>query len=111
MKNPSPITQHKLETGHRLEMVIEKTGLSLAKWAERYGRKKSNVGNWTQGRSYPDIQVLIQVCEDEGLTLDWFFRNILAGVSQSWVAYLKQSKLASQEAFQEQPVRVHENTS
>jgi transcriptional regulator with XRE-family HTH domain len=100
-------TQHKLEVGTRLKLIIQASGLSVTDWAKKYGRKKQNVTEWVKGRSYPDIEVLIRVCENEALTLDWFFRNIEAGISKAWADRLSQPKPASQAVSRELEPPVH----
>lgn len=88
-------TQHTIDTGIRLRVAIESTGKSKAAWARKYGVSESNVGNWMRGDSYPNLEALIAFCDDEGLTLDWFFRGILVGVVDAWAERLRRPKQAS----------------
>jgi hypothetical protein len=44
--------------------------------------------NYLRGDNYPDLLWLIQVCEQFGLTTDWFLRGVRAGAGAGVAAKL-----------------------
>lgn len=96
-------TQRTQDIGDRLRLVIEKTHGTergaQAKWARDHDKTPQNVNNWLAGRSYPHVELMISLCEDEGFTLDWLYRGKIAGVSVSWAEYLRSTKSASPAAL------------
>lgn len=70
----------RLAIGHRLRVARAALGLRQADLMERYGVRMSNTSNWETGRSYMDPLIMLKLCEDYGLTMDYFWRGLLSGV-------------------------------
>lgn len=108
-------TQRTQDIGDRLRLVIEKThgcerGAQAA-WARHHHKTPQNANNWLRGLSYPDVELMIKLCAEEGFTLDWLYRGILAGVSVSWAEYLRSTKSASPAVLPAKARLAHEKTS
>lgn len=96
--------QKMLEVAARLRTVIDRSVNVLRSyktqeaWGNHYGISKQALTNCLRGDNYPDIQAMMMMCHEEGLTLDWLYRGIPAGVAAFWAEYLKQPRPASLEA-------------
>ena len=75
--------QHKEHVGRRLLVARQALGKSRTDWQKLYGLYPSLISQWESGTAYPDIKFLICLCEDYGLTLDYFYRGSRAGVASS----------------------------
>lgn len=67
-----------------------------AQWARDYEKTPQNVNNWLRGLSYPDVELMIKLCEKRGFTLDWLYRGVDVGISKVWEEYLRDKSRASQ---------------
>lgn len=107
--------QTKAEVADRLRHIILKKiedGVHPTQkaWGKEYGVSQQRLTNWLRGDNYPDIEVMLRVCEDENLTLDWIYRGKMAGVAAFWEGYLKQPTRASREASQARERQAREKT-
>lgn len=94
------VSQHKAEVGNRLRIAIEAThGPNLMDWCRDYEVSRFKLGNWLRGDNYPDPVILSRYCADNGLTMDWFYRESLVGVASGVAAALKQRTPASSEGL------------
>lgn len=57
-----------------------------------YGIAASRSANWRAGLSYPPPQFLTRFCTDTGLTMDWFYRDVLAGVATDLEPKLRRAR-------------------
>ncbi len=76
-----PPTPHKIFVGNNLRLAIDALGLTQAEFSRRTKIAPSKLHNYLRGDNYPDLFWLAQVCEQFGLTTDWFLRGIRAGVA------------------------------
>lgn len=75
---------HRRQVGERLTVAREALGQRAVDWVRRYKLKTaSRLSQWESGKSYPAPLFLVQLCEDTGLTIDYFYRGKKAGVSAS----------------------------
>ena len=93
-----PITPHKISVGNNLRLCIEALGLSQAEFARRTDIAPNKLHNYLRGQNYPEPQWLVRVCEEFGLTTDWFYRGSRAGVASNVAESLQAVALASREA-------------
>ena len=96
-KAPFPSSaQFKRDLGVRLRAAIEATHpASLSSWCRSYGVPDSKLGNWLRGDSYPPPDLLARYCADTGLTMDFLYRGVLAGVAFGVAAALMEPPSAS----------------
>jgi DNA-binding transcriptional regulator YiaG len=92
-----PVTPHKRFVGNNLRLAIEAVETSQAAFARRMGLSSTTkLGNWLRGDNYPDPAFLARVCEEYGLTMDWFYRAQKAGVASGVAAHLPSVAPASE---------------
>jgi DNA-binding transcriptional regulator YiaG len=84
-----PATHHKVFVGNNLRLAIEALGLSQAEFARRTQISPNKLHNYLRGANYPEPYWLTKVCDDFGLTVDWFYRGIRAGVAAGVAANLR----------------------
>ena len=75
-----PSTPHKIFVGNKLRLAIDALGLTQAEFFRRTKTAPNKLHNYLRGDNYPDLLWLTQVCEQFGLTRDWFLRGVRAGV-------------------------------
>jgi len=88
-------TPHKRAVGDRLRITIEAVAPSQAAFARVMDVSPTKLGNWLRGDNYPEPLFLIRVCNEFGVTMDWFYRGSRAGVAASVAASLRQAEEAS----------------
>jgi DNA-binding transcriptional regulator YiaG len=98
MKATPAQMDHKRQVGQRLALARTALGLTLSKLKTDYGYSESRISNWESGLHYPDPWLLIHLCNDYGLTMDWFYRGVLAGVSAERAGDLRQAGAGKQAA-------------
>jgi hypothetical protein len=76
-----PPTPHKVFVGNNLRLAIEALGLSQAEFSRRTKIATNKLHNYLRGDNYPDPLWLARVCDEFGLTTDWFYRGVRAGVA------------------------------
>jgi transcriptional regulator with XRE-family HTH domain len=74
---------HREAVGRRLMVMRQGLGITRNEWLKRYKLGASRYSMWESGLVYPDIKFLMQVCQDYGWTMDYFYRGSLAGVAFS----------------------------
>jgi hypothetical protein len=83
---------HREAVGRNLTLAREALGSSRNDWIEQYGDSygvyASKLSMWEAGITYPDLFFLIGLCEEHGLTLDWFLRGERSGLASSLVSAL-----------------------
>lgn len=84
-----PPTPHKTFVGNNLRIAIDALGLSQAEFCRRTGIAPNKLSNYLRGDNYPDPIWLVRVCDEFGLTTDWFYRGARAGVAAGVPAYLR----------------------
>lgn len=99
----------KRQVGNNLRLFIEAAaGGNQAEFARRFGVSPSKLGNWIRGDNLPDPYFLSRVCEDYGVTMDWFYRGVRAGVAAALAENLRavaQEKPAAPAAL---PAQAHD---
>jgi hypothetical protein len=89
-----PATPHKTFVGNNLRIAIDALGLSQAEFCRRTGIAPNKLSNYLRGDNYPDPMWLVRVCDEFGLTTDWFYRGARAGVAAGVAAYLRAAEPA-----------------
>jgi hypothetical protein len=83
------VRYHKAFVARKLSVARLALNARSCEWSASYGAPENNIANWISGRNYPDPLFLKQICDDTGLTMDWFYRGIMAGVQSALVEPLK----------------------
>lgn len=86
---------HKRQVGQNLRLAIEAIGMRPADLSRTFGVSPSKLGNWLRGDNYPEPPLLVRLCDEYGLTMDWFYRGTRAGVAASVAASLRSAEAAS----------------
>jgi hypothetical protein len=95
---------HRRFVGENLALVRTALGKRSADWVKDYPTYITSAGkltNWEVGDNYPALGFLLKLCEDYGLTTDWFYRGRLAGLSSDWVDDLRKAAQERSEASSE----------
>lgn len=87
---------HKRATGHHLRLLRLALGRSVGEMALMLGVSSSRLANWESGHHYPDPYVMYVACLETGVTMDWIYRGVRAGVSSSLAAGLRAAEGAEQ---------------
>jgi hypothetical protein len=87
------------QVSRRLRVAQTALGARGKDWAETYGEGESTIANWKAGDNYPNPWFLTRLCEDTGLTMDFFYRGSLAGVAERLVKPLRQAAATVPGAF------------
>lgn len=74
-------SDHKRLVAESLALARESLGKGQKAFAAKYGITPNRWNQWEAGIYYPDPYVLVQICRDYGFTMDWFYRQAMAGVS------------------------------
>lgn len=82
-------TPHKIFVGNNLRLAISAIGISQAEFCRRTGIAPNKLSNYLRGDNYPDPIWLVRVCDEFGLTTDWFYRGARAGVAAGVAANLR----------------------
>lgn len=87
--------------GLNIKYLCENNFLSQDDFGAKFGLKKSVVGTYVRGVSYPKIEVIQKICSEYGLTLDQFINEDL---------YLKNNGYTSSAGavVVSEPVELHE---
>ena len=80
--------EHRIFVAQKIIRAREALGLSQAEMARRLKISSSHLANWEAGRHYPDVWKLAALCDDSGLTMDWFYRGVWGGVASHLTAAL-----------------------
>ena len=83
---------HRAMVGRQLEIAMRALGMRSMDLEKQYGMGASRTANWRAGLSYPPPLFLSQLCQDTGLTMDFFYRDVLAGVALALVPELRRAK-------------------
>lgn len=68
-------------------LMIARTALNKrpVDWTKKYPTlltTQSKLANYEAGKHYPPPLFLVRLCEDYGLTMDWFYRRVRSGVPE-----------------------------
>lgn len=85
-------SHHKAEVGARLRIAIQATHGNLSQWGRQFNVSPYKLGNWLRGDNYPDPYILGIYCDQTGITLDWIYRDVVAGVASAVAARLLEQK-------------------
>lgn len=81
---------HKVEVGRRLRTAIEALGKSqveiVAALHDSTGVTAPKLGNWLRGDNYPPEWFVKCFCDRYGITTDWLYRGLVAGVASGPLA-------------------------
>lgn len=84
--------ERKKFVGARLGFARAALGKDGPDWAREYGVGETTQSNWIQGVSFPNREFLIQLCDNEGLTIDYFYRGRIGGVSEDLAQKLREAE-------------------
>lgn len=98
MQAPAREEDHRVFVGSNLAVARTALGCSQAKWERDYGFSQTRQSNWEGGKHYPNPWFLYRICADYGLTMDWFYRGVLAGVSAERADDLRRARAESEAA-------------
>lgn len=59
-----------MEIGKSIAKIRKDAGLTQESFAEKYNVTQQTVSNWENGRSYPDLDTIVQISDDFGVSLD-----------------------------------------
>lgn len=71
------LAQQRREVGERLLKAREQLGLKRRDWQAQYNIGQSRISQWETGVSMPEITLLVRICEDYDLSLDYILRGIV----------------------------------
>lgn len=91
-------SERKARVGENIVLARESLGMTQAEFARQYHMASNLLNQWEAGLYYPDPIFLMQLCDDYGFTMDWFYRGILAGVSSERAAGLRRVSVEKPEA-------------
>lgn len=89
---------HKSAVGRRLRVAIEALGLSQAAVCREFGESPPKLGNWLRGDNYPDEWFIARFCDRYGITTDWIYRGMVAGVASDVAGAIWKAEQASEAA-------------
>jgi transcriptional regulator with XRE-family HTH domain len=87
---------HKEAVGENLAKARASLKITQSAFGKRYGIAQNKLNQWESGKYYPDPWFLKKLCEDYGFTTDWFYRGVMAGVSDERADGLRQLAEASE---------------
>lgn len=88
---------HKAQVGRRLRAAIEAVNITQSAVARGLGTTPSKLGNWLRGDNYPSAWFVTQFCERYGVTTDWIYRGVVAGMATGLADTLWKSERRSSE--------------
>lgn len=59
-----------MELGKRIAMIRKDHNLTQAGFAEKYSVTQQAVSNWENGKSFPDLETIVRISDDFGVSLD-----------------------------------------
>ena len=71
----------KEEVGSRVRLLREALGIRQGVFAARIGVAPNLLANVEAGGNYPNPKLAATICSEFGVTMDWLFRGVRAGVS------------------------------
>lgn len=90
---------HKRATGRNLRLLRIALGRSVGEMAVALSVSASRLANWESGQHYPDPYVMYVACQETGVTMDWIYRGVRAGVSEKLAAGLREAEAAERAAL------------
>ena len=99
---------HKRLVGESLMLArtaLHKRPVDFVRMYPTWLTSQSKLSNWEVGDNYPNIHFLIRLCDDHGFTMDWFYRQKLAGVSDGLADDLRaaEAEIAAASAAEADP--------
>lgn len=70
-------------------LALDKDGPA---WEREYGVGDTTQSNWITGVSFPNREFLISLCDNEGLTIDYFYRGRIGGVAETLAQKLRDAE-------------------
>jgi hypothetical protein len=86
--------EHRRMVGRQLEIAMRALGKRAVELEREYGMQSSRSANWRAGLSYPPPLFLARLCQDTGLTMDFFYRDVTAGVAAALVEPLRRARVS-----------------
>lgn len=86
---------YKREIGARLRMAREAIGLHQAAMARGLGIGRDKLNGYERGRFFPDPVIVHHMWRLYGITADWLYLGLLAGLPHSLAARLDAVEEAS----------------
>jgi transcriptional regulator with XRE-family HTH domain len=72
----------KPQVGERLRWVRELIDENRTRLARQYRVHHTVWEKWERGATYPDPAVMVRFCFDWGVTMDWIYRGLVAGMDE-----------------------------
>lgn len=71
-----------MELGKRISMIRKGNNMTQEMFAEKYCVTQQTVSHWENGKSYPDLEILIKISDDFNVSLDELMKGDRKMVSQ-----------------------------
>ena len=59
-----------MELGKRISEIRKDHNLTQEDLASRYNVTRQTISNWENGKTYPDLDTLVRISDDFGISLD-----------------------------------------
>lgn len=82
MPKSAPSSELTKAVGLRLKAARLAVGLDQGDLAEPIGASQHKWSQWENGRNLPDVSTMILFCNRYGITMDWLYREVAAGMVQ-----------------------------
>ena len=70
----------KSDVANRLRLALTVLDLKQADVAKLFSLDRTKLNHWITGDHFPSPPFLAELCDRYGLTMDWFYRGVTAGV-------------------------------
>ena len=64
-----------MDIGQKIYEIRKSEGLSQTEFAEKFHVTRQTVSNWEHGKNYPDMETLIRISDEYGITFDELIKN------------------------------------
>ena len=64
-----------VDIGQKIYEIRKAEGLSQTEFAEKFHVTRQTVSNWEHGKNYPDMEILIKISDEYGITFDELIKS------------------------------------
>lgn len=64
-----------VDIGQKIYEIRKAEGLSQTEFAEKFHVTRQTVSNWEHGKNYPDMETLIKISDEYGITFDELIKS------------------------------------
>ena len=64
-----------VDIGQKIYEIRKSEGLSQTEFAEKFHVTRQTVSNWEHGKNYPDMEILIKISDEYGITFDELIKS------------------------------------